>query len=519
MKKSVLLSIIGVLLVVGVGITFAYFTSGVEVSGDGSTVELDPGDMIKVTYDAGDNSLSSNNLVPGQTLTKTFTVTVTPTSKENTASYSIYLDLTDNTFVKCDDSNYNSITNACIKDYEELTYEFKDNTGATLSSGNLIGESGRILLAAQTKTVDKETTYEYTMEITFHETNADQNHNMNKVLNGSIEVEFGMSAREYILSHYDTVLTRDDFSTTVTNTTTGTIYKSANESQYDDFGEVYYFAGNPTDNWFQFGTNSSGQPLYWRIVRINGDGSIRLIYNGTSTSQTGNGTMINTGQAFNSSNDNNMYVGYMYQSGQVHGLQINSNIKTTLDNWYLSNLADEADYLDGNAGFCGDRYPSTSSSSSNGSGGTGTTTTYYGASYRLNTNKTPSFKCTYEDASGVNQDLYTTPGSSKGNGALKVSSTDETPTPIGLITADEVAFAGGVYGSNNTSYYLYNNAYYWTMSPFIYNSGAFVFLVNGNGSLYYYRVDGTAGVRPVINLKSAIAITGSGTTSDPFKTQ
>ena len=329
--------------------------------------------------------------------------------------------------------------------------------------------------------------------------------------------EEGASAGETILAHYSTVLTRTSFSSTVTNTTTGTIYKSANESQYDDFGEVYYFAGNPTDNWFQFGINSSGQPLYWRIVRINGDGSIRLIYNGTSTSQTGNGTMINTGQAFNSSNDNNMYVGYMYQSGQVHGLQINSNIKTTLDNWYLSNLADEADYLDGNAGFCGDRYPSTSSSSSNGSGGTGTTTTYYGASYRLNTNKTPSFKCTYEDASGVNQDLYTTPGSSKGNGALKVSSTDETPTPIGLITADEVAFAGGVVGSSNSSYYLYNKANYWTMSPEYYFSRAFMFRVDLAGGLYSNYVDLTdPGVRPVINLKSAIAISGSGTTSDPY---
>ncbi|HIS87009.1 MAG TPA: hypothetical protein IAB49_02615 [Candidatus Caccenecus avistercoris] len=505
MKKSVLLSIIGVLLVVGVGITFAYFTSGVEVSGDGSTVELDPGDMIKVTYDAGDNSLSSNNLVPGQTLTKTFTVTVTPTSKENTASYSIYLDLTDNTFVKCDDSNYNSITNACIKDYEELTYEFKENTGATLSSGNLIGESGRILLAAQTKTVDKATTYEYTMEITFHETNADQNHNMDKVLNGSIEVEFGMSAREYILSHYDTVLTRDDFSTTVTNTTTGTIYKSANESQYDDDGEVYYFAGNPTDNWFQFGTNSSGQPLYWRIVRINGDGSIRLIYNGTSTATTGDSTMINTSQAFNTSSINNAYVGYMYKSGDVHGLTTNSSIKTKLDEWYLANLSDEAEYLDGNAGFCGDRYPSTSSSSSNGFGGTGTTTTYYSAYIRLITNKSPSFKCT------VSQDLYTTNGSSKGNKALS--------NPIGLISADEVAFAGGVYGSSNSSYYLYNNAYYWTMSPDNFDSYiASVFYVYSGGHLGSNNVYwANYGVRPVINLKSAIAITGSGTTSDPFK--
>ena len=331
-----------------------------------------------------------------------------------------------------------------------------------------------------------------------------------------------LSAGETILAHYSTVLTRTNFSSTVTNTTTGTIYKSANESQYDNDGEVYYFAGNPTDNWFQFGTNSSGQPLYWRIVRINGDGSVRLIYNGTSTATTGNSTMINTSQTFNNLYNNNMYVGYMYTSGDVHGLTTNSNIKTTIDNWYQNNLADEAEYLDGNAGFCGDRTSTTSfSGAPNNTGGTGTTTTYYGARYRLYTNKTPSFKCTYEDASGVKQDLYTTPESSKGNGALKVSNTDETPTPIGLITADEVAFAGGVYGTSNSSYYLYNKAYYWTMSPYYFgsaNGGAYVFNVASSGDLTGdYYVNRTHGVRPVINLKSAIAITGSGTTTDPFR--
>ena len=196
------------------------------------------------------------------------------------------------------------------------------------------------------------------------------------VASASKEVTVGLPAKDVILAHYQTVLTRTSFSSTVTKTTTGTIYKSANESQYDDFGEVYYFAGKPTDNWFQFGTNSSGQPLYWRIVRINGDGSIRLIYNGTSTNQTGDSTMINTSQAFNRSSNNNMYVGYMYQSGQPHGLTTNSSIKTTLDSWYLSNLADEAEYLDGNAGFCGDRTPYSGS-------GTGTTQTYYAAYNRL----------------------------------------------------------------------------------------------------------------------------------------
>ncbi len=316
------------------------------------------------------------------------------------------------------------------------------------------------------------------------------------------------SAGETILAHYQTVLTRTSFSSTVTNTTTGTIYKSANESQYDDFGEVYYFAGNPTDNWFQFGTNSSGQPLYWRIVRINGDGSIRLIYNGTSTNQTGDSTMINTSQAFNSSYNNNMYVGYMYQSGQPHGLTTNSSIKTTLDSWYLSNLADEAEYLDGNAGFCGDRTPYSGS-------GTGTSSTDYAAYNRLVNSKNPSFKCT------DSQDLYTTPGSSKGNGALKVtpSDNDSTATPIGLITADEVAFAGGVYNQSNTRYYLYNNAYYWTMSPYYFpstNDRAYVFRVDSSGDLNYTYVSSARGVRPVINLRADVQLTGTGSQNDPF---
>ena len=321
---------------------------------------------------------------------------------------------------------------------------------------------------------------------------------------GEISKEINTQAdavKPILLAHYPTVLTRTDFSQTVTTTTTGTIYKSANESQYDNDGEVYYFAGNPTDNWFQFGTNSSGQPLYWRIVRINGDGSVRLIYNGTSTATTGNSTMINTSQAFNSSYDDNMYVGYMYGSysnvnyNTTHANINNSNIKTTIDNWYTSNLADEAEYLDGNAGFCGDRTPYSGS-------GTGTTQTYYGAYNRLFTNKNPSFKCTNES------DLYTTNDSTKGNKALS--------NAIGLISADEVAFAGGVYGPNNTSYYLYNNAIYWTMSPYRYPK-ANVFRVYLSGALGTGDVDYTSGVRPVINLKSAIAISGTGTTSDPFK--
>ena len=327
-------------------------------------------------------------------------------------------------------------------------------------------------------------------------------------VNTSKEVTVGLNSKDVILAHYSTILTRTNFSSTMNNTTTGTIYKSSDESQYDNDGEVYYFAGKPTDNWFQFGTDNSGKPLYWRIIRINGNGSIRLIYNGTSTSQTGDSTMINVRQAFNSSHGNNMYVGYMYQNNQVHGLTTSSSIKNTIDNWYINNLTDKSVYLDGDAGFCGDRTPSTSSNESNGQGGTGATTTYYGAYIRLVNSKKPSFKCS------DTQDLYTTPGSNKGNKALKTN--NNIPTPIGLITADEIVFAGGSYNKNNSSYYLCNNTNYWTMSPYGY-SYASVFYMSSSGSLGNNEVNLTApGIRPVINLRGDLVLTGSGTVSDPF---
>ena len=199
-----------------------------------------------------------------------------------------------------------------------------------------------------------------------------------------------------------------------------------------------------------------------------------------------------------------MYVGYMYQSNQVHGLISSSTIKGVLDQWYQNNLTSVSDKIDGNAGFCGDRQPSTSDTSSNGSGGTGTTITYYGAFIRLYTNKAPTFECSNSS------DLYTTSGSEYGNKALTY--------PIGLISADEVAYAGGVYGNSNSSYYLYTNQYYWTMSP-SYFSGthANVFRVSWDGSLYNDIVNGTFGVRPVINLKADVQLTGSGTSTDPYQ--
>ena len=493
MKKNVLIGVIAVLLVLGIGISFAYFVSGVLVSGKGSDVTLEPGDMLKVEYDAGSSKLVGNKLMPGDSVSKDFSVTITPTTTEKEVMYGIFLNLTNNTFVKCDDHSYDELTNACEKGAKEITYIIKDkDTNRELAKGDLTGKSGKIKLLTEEKEVESKTVFNYTITITFEDTRKDQNHNQNKGIEGNIEVEFTeLTGSEYILSHYDTILTRNDFSTTVKNTTTGTIYKSLNESQYDEDGEVYYFAGAPTDNWVSFAG------FYWRIIRINGDGSIRLIYNGTDTTQTGESTMIDGSQSFNSSYDRSQYVGYMYRSGhQQHGNTDNSVVKTVLDNWYNNNLKSYEEFISIEAGFCGDREVANGYEWST----TGSTHNYAGYE-RLVTNKTPMLKC------GNNADLYTIGGSSKGNHALT--------NPIGLITADEVAMAGGVYGNVNNNYYLYNGEYYWTMTPSKYPD-ANVFYVWSNGSFSHANVASMYGVRPVINLAHDLEITGSGTSSDPF---
>ena len=328
----------------------------------------------------------------------------------------------------------------------------------------------------------------------------DGNHTIANLQVGSkcylyFDVDLGGNAGEEILAHYKTVKTRSlplTTSSKVEDTTTGTIYKAQ-----DDWGDTYYFAGNPTDNWVKFAN------FYWRIIRINGDGSIRMIYQGTSANTTGTGTQLQT-NAFNSSYNRSEYVGYMYTSGQQHGNTTNSPIKTIIDNWYSSNLASYADKISKEAGFCGDREMASGYSWSSQP----SSTIYYAGYGRLVQNSSsvnPTFKCSNSN------DLYTTSSSSKGNKKLA--------NPIGLITADEVVMGGLPWSGSTTSNYLYTGQHYWTMSPYYFNASssyAGVFFVNSSGNLYRNNVNGAVGVRPVINLSADVKVTGSGTSSDPF---
>ena len=300
-----------------------------------------------------------------------------------------------------------------------------------------------------------------------------------------------MKLYDKLLADKSTRLTRTDFSTVLTTDNTNTLYTSTEDSK-----TVYYFAGNATDNWVQFGG------YYWRIIRTNSDGGVRLLYHGTST--TAENAYIGE-SAFNNSYNNIAYVSYMYGStGSIANARTNqtnsSTIKTAIDNWYKDNLnTNYGKYLSTTAVYCNDR-----STSDN---------TYFGAYTRLKTNKTPSYDC------AATEDKFTA-DTSTGNGKLTY--------PIALMTADEVSFAGGLWGTNAQTWY-YNSAkgsstgeqWWWLLSPASGNgSYAYVFFVVGSsnpGFLSSTYVSHTYGVRPAVSLKSCVKTSGGdGSASAPY---
>ena len=279
-------------------------------------------------------------------------------------------------------------------------------------------------------------------------------------------------------------------------------------TDYDGY-PTYYYRGSVENNYVKFAG------FYWRIIRINSNGSIRMIYDGTSAHQNGDSSADRQYgiSQFNPDYNNNMYVGYMYTEGEAHGTGTSSTIKTNADKFYTDKLSSYASKLDTNVGFCGDR-----SNLNNQSGvGTGTVTTYNKGYLRV-VESAPTLTC--ENAS----DYYTVASASSGNKKLSC--------PIGLVTADEMMLAGhaggvfdGTYNhmkTNNGSYLVTGNDF-WAMTPAGgYNPfgltlwDAKVFSVFGSGTFDDYVVSGVFGLRPVINIRSDVTITGSGTMTDPY---
>ena len=298
----------------------------------------------------------------------------------------------------------------------------------------------------------------------------------------------------------------------------------------DDYGTSYYYRGAVENNYVKFAG------FYWRIIRLNGDGSLRIIYDGTSPHANGEESadrLARVGQVYNSKEDDAKYVGWMFggalgaastSKAQAQLSETNSDIKTAVDEWYKTNIQDKGygQYVSDTL-FCNDRTtPGKTISQWTSDTGLGyaKNSTSYGAygRYRINdvvsltvkNNIQPIFTCSQKN------DAFTVSDEEKGNGALTY--------PVGLITADEIVAAGsGTWLGANKQYYLYRSENYYSLSPCYFKAGsdpnAGVFIVGDDGGLNNISINYTFGaVVPVINLSAEYAksMSGDGTLESPY---
>ena len=295
---------------------------------------------------------------------------------------------------------------------------------------------------------------------------------------------------------YDTIknaadtTTTIDFSKTSEQDNTNGIYTTTNT---DSGKPVYYYRGN-VDNRVIFAN------FCWRIVRTTETGGVKLIYDGVPSNgqcnNTGDNSTIGSSK-FNEKYNNAKDVGYMYGSSIDDTANTDdSTIKKKIDNWYEVNMRSYTSQLEDTV-FCNDRSYTTIGSA-----------LLFEAYTRLYTNKTPTLKCQNT------RDKFTTK-TINGNGALEY--------PVGLITVDEMAYAGGKYynrsADENRLFYLYTGQDFWALSPSDFTGSlASGFYLNSDGTLHTSNADYSLGVRPSVSLQPGIAMTGggSGTSADPF---
>ena len=320
----------------------------------------------------------------------------------------------------------------------------------------------------------------------------------------------------------ETILANNEVKTPIT--TPGAAISTASEallaSTEDDYGTSYYFRGAVKNNYVEFANKC------WRIVRVGGDGSVKLILHNDNPTGAANpcDAANNSASAafahyngstytsrFNENYDDNAYIGFKYGTPgsskyeTTHANTNKSTILTNLETWYTNNLKTYESVIDDTV-WCNDKTNVTDTSydpwsiTPNGLG-YAKNVTYYGATKRL--------VGTSGSAGGTGPSL-------KCNGELsKINS------KVGLITADELAYAGYAIGTGNTTTYLQENAtdtYWWSLSPYGFDVGsAGVWGVNGSAGYFdNYNVRGTYGVRPSISLKSTTNVTGDGTSEKPY---
>ena len=510
-QKKVMIYILVISLICVVGVSYAFFTAGMS-SETSTTVRADAGTM-KITYDGGAN-INLAGIYPKDDVWATKTITVTG---NNTTDAEMYYKLTlvvdSNTFKADDPLQYELVSTNTSTNGEIIPNISKtDITGTSIELG-----SGHFVKANNAK-------HTYLLKIYYPRKATSQNANQGAAFSAHVEITSAKAPTAPTVSNLaEAIRANNEVQTPLT--TPGAAISTADEallaSAEDDNGTSYYFRGAVKNNYVEFANKC------WRIVRVGGDDSVKLILHNDNTKKVANpcdaannstsaafarysGTTYTS--AFNSSHNDNAYVGFKYGTAgasdyaTTHANTNNSTILTNLETWYNNNLKTYADAI-ADTVWCNDKTNVEDktynpwSYGGNATGlGYGTNKTYYGATQRL--------VSTSGSAGGTGPSL-------KCNGELS-----KITSKIGLITVDELAFAGYAYELQNTTTYLQENAtntYWWSLSPLDFNLGSAGVWNVGEGSFGRSSAGSTLEVRPSISIVSSATISGGfGTSEDPY---
>ncbi len=401
--------------------------------------------------------------------------------------------------------------------HQYIRYSLNNGTASTLGSGQ-----GDYELTSGVIEAGATNTYNLRLWVADASTYRLPNSALGQEIHLKISVE-GKASSGWIPSNFkDRILAFNEVKTPIT--TPGAAISTADEallaSVEDDNGTSYYFRGAVTNNYVEFANKC------WRIVRVGGDGSVKLILHNDNPTVVANpcDAANNSASAafarysgetyksaFNTNYNDNAYVGFKYGTPgsntyeATHANTNNSTILTNLEAWYdKNNLKDYEKVIADNV-WCDDKTNVTDTTydpvSWNPNGfGYDKNVTYYGATQRL---------ISRSNSAG------STGSSLKCNGELsKINS------KVGLITADELAYAGYAYGLQNSTTYLQENAtsdFWWSLSPGSFDGYfAIVWVVGGGDYFGGGGVGDTGAVRPSISLKPSTNVTGEGTSSSPF---
>ena len=541
-RQKIIVSVTGIFLVllILVGLTYAYFLTKINGNTNDKSISVTTANLILKYDDINDILISENAVEPGKSWVKTFSAT----NKGNKAvTYGVALENLINTLERTEDLVY---TLEC-KQYLKNGYTVTDKVPSGTISGTCTGvdetEFPTLSSIIVQNTIDDDKVQAYTLTVTYKEANTNQSVDMGKQFSAKVNIvdpnTFGAYGTGTLASTIISSAKKggENRTTWGTSTIPNSVDTSSTErvlnSAPDDYGISYYFRGNVLDNNVTFAGKN------WKIVRINGDGSVRLILDGSAANSV-----------FNTNEDDDAYIGYMYGlTGQTsantnqcvklksdgtaaevdttntteetcvaagnkwaptaydatHVNVVSSTIKTNLEAWYKTNIVDtnNTGYIAENV-FCNDK------SLKRGTGIGKEDAEYNG-------DNSTSLEC----AKGANNDYsrFTSKNNTSDTTIKGVKVNKDLTYPVGLLSYNEVAYAGS---NGNKTYYLYNanTSDWWLLSP--YNSGGSIaqewFVSGSHGYIGTNSVHSTSYVfRPSLSLKASVLINGGdGTSSNPY---